>query len=74
MPTEVQKKIRSTRRYFNITQRELGLAVNLTSTTISSYEIGTPPSPERAAQLFKAIFRLAKENSSRQELRISRSC
>lgn len=70
MQTEIQVKLRVMRRQFNITQRELGLKVGLTSATISNYEIGTLPSPERTEQLFQAIEHLGKQKISRPELRV----
>jgi transcriptional regulator with XRE-family HTH domain len=72
MYTEMQRRLRSARRHFNITQRELAVAVGLTATTISNYEIGTTPSVARFRQLMKAIHLLGKADTGRPDLRVSK--
>lgn len=64
-----QLKLRDHRRRHNIPQRELALAVGLSQTSISSYEISRPPSPGRMMQLLQTIEELAGQKN-RPDLRI----
>lgn len=61
MPTDFQRRLRVMRRLHDISQRQLGNEVGLTASSISNYEIGRPPSPQRARQLRIALNRLVEK-------------
>ena len=63
---ELQEKLRWTRRFYNISQREVALEVGVTTTTICGYEIGQPPNDRRARQLFIAIAKIAKRKAHQE--------